>query len=252
MQPLQEGIKKETIKHPFKNIEIIYEEGKTTMTAQDKELLAAFVRLHDFELEMKNTVDELFQESIPLKKSIEALSEELKKVQASFDICVGLADKLSDTSYIFEETSLDKLTQAREQTEKELLEYHKKILEIYETAKVLQEKIVRYREANEDTANALYEECDALALAHITNWENNAINSVDFDDQFNNFREYRGVVETHNESKMDACTEAMTNYSNLNLESNTLVNVWNEFTKRCSLLKTVSDLHTKATGFAEN
>ena len=149
MQPLQEGIKKEIIKHPFINIEIIYEEGKTTMTAQDEELLASFIRLHDFELEMKNTVEEMFQEAIALNKTIEVLSEELKKVQATFDICVGLADKLSDTSYIFEETSLDKLTQARGQTEKELLEYHKKIVEVYETSKVLHEKVVQYREGNE-------------------------------------------------------------------------------------------------------
>lgn len=252
MQPLQEGIKKEIIKHPFKNIEIIYEEGKTTMTAQDEELLASFIRLHDYELEMKNTVDALFQESIPINKTIKALSEELKKVQATFDNCVALADKLSDTSYIFEETSLDKLTQAREQTQNEIKEYHKKIVEVYETAKVLHEKVAQYREGNEDRGDVLYDECDTLALAHITNWENNAINSVDFDEQFNKFREYRGVVETHNESKMDVCTEVMTNYSNLNLESNTLVNVWNEFTKRCALLTTVADLHTKATGFTNN
>ena len=252
MQPLKEGIKKEIIKHPFKTIEIIYEEGKTTMTAQDEELLAAFIRLHDFELEMKNMVEALFQEAIAINKAIEVLSEELKKVQATFDICVGLADKLSDTSYIFEETSLDKLTEARGQTEKELLEYHKKIVEVYETSKVLQQKVVEFREGNEDRTEALYDECSTLAMAHMANWENNAINSVDFDDQFDKFRGYRGVVETHNESKMDVCTEAMTNYSKLNLESNTLVNVWNEFTKRCTLLTTVADLHTKATGFTDN
>jgi hypothetical protein len=252
MQPPKEGIKKEIIKHPFKTIEIIYEEGKTTMTAQDKELLAAFISLHDFELESKNTVEALFQEAIAINKTIEVLSEELKKVQATFDICVGLADKLSDTSYIFEETSLDKLTQARGQTEKELLEYHNKIVEVFETSKVLQNKVAEYREGNEDRAEALYSECSTLAMAHIVNSENNAIDSVDFDYQFDKFREYRGVVETHNESKMDVCTEAMSNYSKLNLESNILVNVWNEFTKRCTLLTAVSDLHTKATGFTDN
>lgn len=252
MQPFQEGIKKEIIKHPFKDIEIIYEDGKTTMTAQDEELLASFIRLHDFELEMKNTVEAMFQESIPINKTIEALSEELKKVQATFDICVGLADKLSDTSYIFEETSLDKLTQARGQTENELKEYHKKIQDVYEKAKVLHEKVAQYREGNEDRTEALYDECSTLAMAHMANWENNAINSVVFDEQYDKFREYRGVVETHNENKMDVCTEAMTNYSNLNLQATTLFNVWNEFVKRYSLLTTVSDLHTKATGFTEN
>lgn len=99
MQQLEEGIKKDLIKHPFRNIEIIYEAGKTTLTAQDEELLAAYISLHDFELEMKNTASALFQEAPPINRAVEALHEELKGVKATFDTCGALADKLSDDSY---------------------------------------------------------------------------------------------------------------------------------------------------------
>jgi hypothetical protein len=89
-------------------------------------------------------------------------------------------------------------------------------------------------------------------MAHLKNWENNAINAVEFDDQYDQFRDYRGIVESHRESLMNICTGAITNYTNLNQQTSILYNVWNEFIKRCNLLTAVSDLHNKATGFAAN
>ncbi len=88
MQNLQETIKKDVIKHPIRNIEITYEPGKTAMTEQDEQLLAAYIKLHDFELKMQKTADKLFQESIPLSKTIETLREELMHVQSVFDTCM--------------------------------------------------------------------------------------------------------------------------------------------------------------------
>jgi DNA repair exonuclease SbcCD ATPase subunit len=252
MQQLQENIKKDLIKHPFGNIEIIYEAGKSTMTAQDEELLAAYIRLHDFELEMKNTAGKLYRESIPINETIDNLHDELKKVQATFDVCCALADKLSEANYVLEETSLEKLAQSRKQTEKELKAYNEKILEIYETAKALQKKVNKYNKADEKKVEALYSEFATLSMDHISNWENNAINCVAFDDQFDKFREYRAAVETQRESLLSACTKAMNNYIDLNHQTTALFKVWNEFIKRCELLTKVSDLHTKATGFTEN
>lgn len=251
MQQSQEGIKKDLIKHPFRNIEIVYEEGKTTLTMQDEALLDAYINLHDFELEMKNTVNALVKEAIPIKKAIEALDEEIKKVQASFDICNSLADKLSGDAYMSEETSLQKLAATREQTENEIMEYQKKITEVYETVKALQEKIGQYYEEDED-GNDLYDTCSDLNMAHSKNWEKNAINVVEFDDQYNKFLDYRGIAERHRESLMNICTETITNYNNLNHQTSTLFNVWNEFIKRCNLLTIVSDLHNQAIGFTAN
>lgn len=252
MQQLQENIKKDVIKHPYGNIEVIYEPGKTSMTAQDEELLAGYIRLHDFELDMKNTADNLFKESIPINKNIKALQKELKKVQATFDNCCELADKLSEASYVFEETSLQKLEQRRKQTEKELKAYNEKILEIYESAKALQQKVAKYDKADESNVEAIYSEFTTLSMDHISNWKNNSINCAAFDDQFNKFREYRSAVETQRENLLSACTKAMDNYTNLNLQTTALYKVWNEFVKRCDLLTKVSDLHNKATGFTEN
>ena len=252
MQQLQEGIKKEIIKHPFRNIEIIYEAGKTNLTAQDEELLAAYINLHDFEQEMKDTVNALVKEATPINKAIEALHEELKKVQATFDTCRELADKLSDDTYILEETSLEKLAEARQQTENELKEYNKKILEIYEKANALQEKITEYHKNSEERSAVLYDKCNTVALTQLKNWENNTINGAEFDEQYNKFREYRALAENQRESLISICTDATTNYTNLNQRTSVLYNVWNEFIKRCNLLTTVSDLHNKATGFAAN
>lgn len=252
MQQLQQAIKKDLIKHSFRNIEVIYEAGKTTLTAQDEELLASYISLHDFELEMKNTAIALLQEAKPLNKAIEALGEEIKKVQSTFDSCNALADKLSAETYVAEEASLKKLAEASEETEKELREYNEKIIEIYEKVQALQDKIAEYYKAGEERSNDLYTECSNLAMAHLKNWEENSINAVEFDDQYDKFREYREVAESHRDSLIDACTATITNYTNLNQETFILYNVWNEFIKRCNLLIVVSDLHNNATGFTAN
>lgn|SRR6185312_9684474 len=252
MQPLQENVKKELIKHPFRNIEIVYEEGKTAMTEQDAELLAAYIRIHDSELELKNTAETLYKESIPVKKTIAGLREELKNVKATFDICCQLADKLSDTSYMTAETSLHKLAEKRGSVENKLREYNEKILEIYETTKVLQEKVIEYHEASENRTEVLYSEFVDLSATHIANWENNALNSVVFDGHFDKFREYTTEIENQREVLIAECEEAMTNYTTLNLETSAVYNVWNEFVKRYDLLTTISDLQNRATGFTEN
>jgi hypothetical protein len=252
MEQLQEGIKKDIIKHPFRNIEIIYEPGKTTLTPQDEELLTAYTRLHDMELQRKNFADNIFRESATLNERIETMHEELKKVQATFDACCTLADKLSAANYLPEETSLEKLDVARAQTEEELRDYNEKILAIYQAAKVLQEKIEQNNENDENIVEVLYDEVTNLAMDHVVNWESNSINSVVFDRQFNNFKEYRSEMESHREVLISSCEEVMTNYTNLNLQTTTLYNVWNEFIKRCDLLATMSDIHNKATGFTAN
>jgi hypothetical protein len=252
MQQLQENIKKDLIKHPFRNIEVIYEADKTTLSPQDEELLAAYTSLHDFELEMKNTATTLYRESVTLNESIDLLREELKRVNATFDDCRTLADKLSAANYVFEESNLEKLAQRRDHMQMELKDYHEKILSIYETAKVLQEKINQYNEVNEKKIDPEYDKFITLTSSHLANWENNSINAVVFDEQFDQFRDFRTRIESDRETLMIFCQEALTNYTNLNLETTGLYNVWNEFIKRCDLLVAMSDLNNKATGFTEN
>jgi len=252
MQPLEKVTKKESIKHPFRNIELTYETGKSKLTPQDEELLAGYVRLHDFELELKNTANELYQESKTANKTIEVLSEQLKKVQASFDTCCTLADKLSQTSYLVEETSLEKLELQRQQTELQLYDYNEKLLNLYKGLKELQKKINEYYKVDEETVDDLYNEFTTLSMKHLENGENNSIDSVAFDRQFDDFRDYRTIIESQRQGLTDLCEEAITNYTNLNLETSALYNCWNEFIKRNELLKTLHDLHSQATGFAQN
>ncbi len=252
MQQLQEDIKKDIIRHAGRNITIIYEPGKTTMTEQDEQLLAAFIKLHDFELRMKETADKLFHEFIPVNKEIDALREELAKVQATFDNCCSLADKLSGATYVFEETSLDKLTESQMQTQEELVAYSDRIMKAYETVDKLSKEVDKYNVADEDECNALYDEYSEINLAHSQNWENNSINIVDFDNEYDTFLSYRSVQEDRRKSLMSFCDNAMNNYTNLNLETTTLYNVWKEFIKRSNLLRSVAELHTNATRFTNN
>ncbi len=251
MQQLQENIKKDIIKHPFRNIEIIYEENKTTLTAQDDELLARYISLHDLELRTQNTADDLYRKSLQINESLETLQEELKKVEVSLDVCIELADKLSEENYILEETSMNKLYVAREETLQKLSEYNPKILEAYEAAKAIQDEMNDYNANVENSSDDLYTEMSTLAMDHLTN-ESNTINPVAFDSQFDQFREYACRKESQRETQMDTCEEAMDNYTNLNLQTTTLYNVWNEFVKRYDLLIKMYVLHNNATGFTEN
>jgi hypothetical protein len=75
MEQLQEVIKKDLITHPLRNIEIIYEAGKTTFTAEDEALIGGYTSLHDLELEMKNTAGKLHHQSLSVNETIQGLRE---------------------------------------------------------------------------------------------------------------------------------------------------------------------------------
>ncbi len=252
MQQLHETIKKDIIKHAARNIEIIYEPGKTVMTTQDEQLLAAYVKLHDFEIKMRQTANKLFREFVPLNKTIDAVREDLFHVQATFNDCSELADKLSEVTYVSGETSLEKLTESQVNTSKEILDYNEKIVGIFKMTKVLSKEVNEYNLANEDEVNLLYEEFSVIRTTHSGNWEDNSINIVTFDDEYDRFLSYRSVQEESRASLMDFCDKAIANYTNLNQQTTTLYNVWEEFLKRCNLLRTMAELHANALSISNN
>ena len=172
-------------------------------------------------------------------------------MQESLDVCISLADKLSEENYIIEETSMNKLYEAREETLGKLNEYNPKILAVYEAAKAMQDTFNEVNENEENSLDALYTEFSSLTMDHLAN-ESNTINPVAFDSQFDEFREFRSTKETQREALLDNCEEVMDKYTNLNLQTTTLYNVWNEFVKRYDLLIKMYVLHNNATGFTEN
>lgn len=252
MQQSQDGVKKDIIEHPLRNIEVTYEAGKTTLTRQDKELLSTYIRLHDMELQRKNVSHELYDESVTINETIESLHTEIKNVQASFDASCALADKLSAPNYELGEASLEKLANARLQTEELLNDFSEKILAVYEATKAMQEKLNETNNNDEEEVDALFGELENVFMDHINNGKNNSINAVAFDEQFNSFREFSGVLESQREELLNECEEAMNNYTNLNLECINLFNVWKEFIKRCNLLTAMYNVHNDAVGFTDN
>ncbi|KAA9037208.1 hypothetical protein FW778_17425 [Ginsengibacter hankyongi] len=252
MEQLQEQVKKEIIRHPTRNIDIEYEPGKTTFTAQDEEFLAAYIRLHDFEFEMYQTANKLYNEFLPVNKTLDALRDELTKAEATFNDSCSLADKLSDASYDVEETSLEKLAESQMQTEKELVNYSEKIKKVYETLQKLATEITKYNEANEGDIEAIYDKFSSIRVAHSANWQINTINIAAFEDEFEKFHSYRNVYEKRRETLMEFCDSTLDNYSKLNQQSTTLYNLWKEFLKRCKLLRAVAELHSQTIIISNN
>jgi uncharacterized coiled-coil DUF342 family protein len=160
------------------------------MTQQDVQLLAAHVKLHDFELSMQKTVDKLYHAFITVNKAIDELREELMKVQETYNECCLLADKLSAATYTAREASLEELTESQLQTNAEIQNYSDKIIAVYETIDPLSKEVNKYNEANEDQMDAFYDEYSAVHVAHCTNWENNSINIVTFEDEYEKFHSY--------------------------------------------------------------
>jgi|GEM_PF-1970931 len=253
MQQLQEeDVKKEILKHPNGPIEVVYEPGKTTLTRQDEKLIAAYIKIKDFEQQMKETADNLYRECKPIRNTIEELVEDLKVVKESFAASVKIADKLCEPNYTFQEASLDKLNEERDKTEDLLRDYNEKILAVYSKAKVVQDKINHYNDTQENDLDPLFDEYDKICTEHMNNWQNNSINIAHFDEQFDNFKGLRSYMETGRENLVEDCSKVMSEYTMLTLETTGVFNTWNEFVKRCGLLQVLSDLHNKATGFTEN
>jgi hypothetical protein len=252
MQSSEAAVKKDIINHPFRKIEIVFEAGKTTLTPQDELLLNAYIRLHDLHLDIKNKAEELYRESLTIKQTITLLEKELEKVKATFNTGLEIADKLSAPGYNPEEVSLDKLRAARQETMSQISAYHPKILALYETVQVLSKKMTEETNSDEEKLEALYDEMSTLSLDHINNWENNSINAVVFDQQFDQFKAYASVIETHRDDLLQACDKQVTNYTLLNNQTTTLYNVWDEFLKRCDLLIAMADLHSGTMTFNVN
>ena len=252
MQPSQPAVKKDIIDHPFRKIEIVFEAGKTTLTPQDELLLHTYIRLHDLQLEIKNKAQELYRESVAINQNIAFLHKELEKVNATFAICLQIADKLSAVDYNPEEASLEKLMAAREETVAQVSDYNTKIVSVYEAAEALRKKMSEETDSDEEKLEALHDELSSLSMDHMDNWENNAIDAVAFDEQVNQFKGYATSVAEQREHLLQSCDKVLTNYTNLNNQTTTLYNVWNEFIKRCDLLIAMSDLHNGTMTFNAN
>lgn len=246
MQPSQPAIKKDIIDHPFRQIEIVFEPGKIALTTQDELLLNAYIRLHDLQLDIKNKAENLYRESVAINQNIAFLEKELERVNATFAICLQIADKLSSAGYNPEEASLEKMMAAREETVSQLSDYNTKIVSVYEAAQVLHKKLNEETDSDEEKLEALYDELTSLAMDHIENSENNAIDPVAFDEQFNEFKGYASSIVEQRETLLQSCGSVLINYTNLNNQTTTLYNVWNEFLKRYDLLIAMSDLHNGA------
>lgn len=252
MESLQNDVKKDIISHPNGDIEVIYEAGKTTLTREDERLLEAYVKLNDFEVELKEMSGKLYKDSMALRQTLEELGEEFKLVKKSFSISCDLADKLSAPSFVFEETSLEKLEESREDTEDLLRKYNDNLHEVFTTTKDFHERLNQYDELNENGYDPLFDDYQEIAADHISNWQKNSINAGFFDKQFDQFREFISFKEKNRDVLISDCRNVMTEYSTLNLQTKALYDAWNEFIKRCDLLVAISDLHTKISGFAEN
>lgn len=251
MQQLQEE-KKEIIEHSARKIVLIYEAGKTSLTAEDEELLNIYRRLHDFEVQMLATASKLFNEFIPVSKKLAGLNEELIKVQAAFDECSLMADKLSATNYNTDEVSLEMLAKTQEQTGRELLAYSDKVMKVYKRIKSLSKELTKYNTSNEEEVETLYTAYSKISTDHSINWKDNAINIAAFMDEYAQFESYRSINEERRDNLIDFCNTTVNNYSTLTLKSNSLYNVWKEFSKRYELLKVSADLHASAVGFTNN
>ena len=252
MQPSQPAIKKDIINHPFRKIEIVFEAGKTTLTTQDELLLNTYIRLHDLQLDIKNKAEELYRESVTIDQNISFLQKELERVEAVFNTCVEVADKLSAAGYSPEDASLEKMMAAREETVLQLSDYNTKIVSVYEAAQALNKKMNEEADSDEEKLEALYDELTSLAMDHMENSENNAIDAVAFDEQFDQFRGYATSKVEQREALLQSCDSVLINYTNLNNQTTTLYNVWNEFIKRCDLLIAMSDLHDGTMTFNAN
>lgn len=252
MTQSQEELKKELHKHECRNIEIIYKAGKNVMARQDSKLLAVFIDLHDFELKMQKTVDNLYQSSLPIDKKLNQLREQLARVNKVFDVSVKLADKLAEITYVFDETSIEKLTESQLKTNEEIQALHRSMVEVYEDIKILEAGVNAYYISNEDDSNTLYDAYREVSYSHTKNREKNSIDIVHFAQEYKNFLSYRKVYGDRRRSLMNSCDGVLENYTRLNLENVTLYNVWAEFLKRCDLLRSVAALHSQVLSINNN
>ncbi len=247
-----EEVRKDVIKHAYRNIEIVFEPGKTVMTAQDKELVAAFIKLQDFELQMQQQADSMYKFSISISKRIEELRVSLEEIRTAHKGCSKMADKLSDATYSSEEVSLEKLMDRQEHINGMIQNFYYDMMEVYGEAKALNEKIENYNPMHEDDMAKLYDEYSEISLAHCQNYEVNSISIVCYDDEYEKFISFRDFRSEKRKDLVESCDKTLMDYKVFNLEYSVVDASWNELLKRCKLLKNVEVLHRGLLGSTLN
>jgi hypothetical protein len=250
-EPVEE-IKKIVYKHECREIKITYMPGKTTPTEMDEQFLAAYLKLHDYQWKMNEFADRLYKAFLGIDKRINALREQLAKATATFNAARAIADKLSADSYIVTEANMESLTESQAKTFEEIKQYRETMVEVYEDQRPHQEALNEYIVADEDEANEVYEAFNNINYQHSADYINNSIDIVEFEKEHEMFYAYTSVHEDRRRNLIATCHKALDNYNMLHAETTALFGIWDEFLKRCSLLRIVANLHAKALVISNN
>lgn len=233
--------------HSMRRIVLDYTPGKTVLTPQDEQLLEKHIQLHDFEYQLLKNTEKVFHSFNSMVNQVTSLKEYLTKIKGTLNETIEMADKLSATTYVPEETSLERIIAQNASTADELIDYHRQINLLYNELKDHQELLNKCITASDEGSRKVYNEYDEAAVVHNTLYLTNTIDIVSLDDDLNNFRCTQTVYEQRRSFFMDSCQEVLTSYAALNLETSTLYGVWTEFSKRCGLMQVVADLRNSQT-----
>lgn len=239
-------------KHPMRCIALNYMPGETALTTEDEQLLEKYLQLHDFEYQLLKKSEELFKSFNVIDKQVKVLREGLDKIKSKLDDTIAMADKLSGNSYIPAEANMEKIKQRNAATIKELASYHQRLNELYKELKYQQEILTGCVIASEEGSEKIYKEYNSISAIHNKHYTSNTIDIVSLDDDFQNYLITQNLYEERRNSFIDSCNTVLNSYTILNLETNLLYGVWNEFLKRCELMQVVAALQSSKISSSAN
>lgn len=221
-------MQEKTIAHPLKTITVYYDESKP-WTLQDEQLVQAYIGVHDYEWNLQKTFEKLRTNYGQLDEKLKKVSNDLLVLQEQLDQFSRDADQAFDQVVMRNFKALDDFTERTLLMKEDIDKYHHGIEEVNRMAtdngKPFSELL------NEFYGGKAWDTFSKTKLMHGKNYEVNAIDTVLFDSEQEQFKVWNAAREGNQNSHIDYFNRVVDHLNLLQAETKVQYTVWDGILK---------------------
>lgn len=228
---------KKIIEHAVRNISFSVDELKP-WTPEDENLITAYTSLHDAEIKLKAEGSALLTLAGNLNKQTEKVRNKLMALKERIAALSKLADRfvMVDPN---RQSWAEELNKQTEKVGKHIGAYHDMLTVADSAVAACEEKNSPFIKEVEDIER--WEKFDDIKNGYFNDYETKAIDIISFGNDEDMFRMLASSFTHQNKGIIDAANNAIDNYNRLLLETEMQYALWEEFLKRLSVIRMITE-----------
>jgi chromosome segregation ATPase len=238
-----------TIQHSFRKISFDWDES-IPETDHDKELLSAFLQLHDAAKTQKDLGIEITKDCQKIEKETENLKLQLDEIKDLIAKLNGQADELTVGFTAHKQGEYEKLIQESKPVQKKISEHNAQLNKLYKELEKSRNQQEEFKANDEDFS--LWEKYSSIQSKHYNNYQNNSIDIKTFDEEDNRFKTFVEAVSGNKDWIINFGEKVILNYNLLVAQTTTQQEIWSEFKKRLVLIHRLIESSTEINDISAN